>query len=91
MLQNNTASAYTHFDFTIDGVAEGSTNGLTGWRTGTDNTVRMQLSFVRLVAGLSAASHTFNLTWRVSAGTGEIVASGTNNVVRPQFWVMEIS
>ena len=45
------------------------------------------LSFVMLIAGLGAGSHTFNLRWKVSSG----------NTVRmdivdlhPQFWAKEI-
>lgn len=53
------------------------------------------ISFSRLVTGLSAGAHTFNLQWNVSSGlvTATLYAgAGTANYdVHPQFFVREIS
>jgi hypothetical protein len=51
------------------------------------------LSFVWLEEGLSAASHTFKLQWRVTGGTATMYAganSGADQDLHPQFWVKEI-
>jgi len=49
------------------------------------------VSFMRILQGLSAGSHTFNLRWKVSAGNVTMYAgAGTSNKdVHPQFWVRE--
>ncbi len=75
------------FDVDVDGVRDGGDDGFTRLTT------VGPMSFTRLIAGLSAASHTFKLQWRVVAGTGTLYAgAGTSNAdVHPQFWAREVS
>ena len=49
-------------------------------------------SFVYLVRDLETGEHTFELHWKVTAGTGKIHAgAGTTNAdLHPQFWVQEV-
>jgi hypothetical protein len=64
-----------------------------------DGLVRISIStnpagFTYLVQGLSAASHTFELRWKISAGTGTMtfyVGAGTSQLdLTPQFFVKEL-
>jgi len=50
-------------------------------------------SFVRLIPGLAAGSHTFKLQWRTASGTATLHAGAgvTHGNVHPQFWVREVS
>lgn len=54
---------------------------------------RHSTTFLKLVTGLSAATHTFDLQWKVSANTGTLYAgAGTASYdLHPHFFVMEIS
>ena len=51
------------------------------------------VSFVRLITGLSAGSHTFKLRWKTNGATVTLFAgAGTSNRdMHPQFWVREVS
>ena len=57
------------------------------------STDRMPISFTRLVTGVSAGSHTFNLRWKSVTATATLYAgAGTSNEdTHPQFWVREVS
>ena len=51
------------------------------------------VSFIRLITGLSAGSHTFKLRWK-STGVSVTLYAGagtSNRDVHPQFWVREVS
>lgn len=52
------------------------------------------MSFTRLITGLAAGEHTFDLMWKVStANTGTLYAgAGTSGCdLHPQFWAREVS
>lgn len=88
----NNASTAIHLDVDVDGAREAGDDGIVHinepaapfWIPG---------SFVRLITGLSAGSHTFKLQWKVSGGTGYMQSGeGTANAdTHPQFWVREVS
>lgn len=50
-------------------------------------------SFVHLKTGVTAASHTFKLQWKMGGGTGTLYAGAGTALydVHPQFWVREVS
>jgi len=79
-----------YFDLEVDGVREGGDDGIT--MLGVANS-KQNVSFTRRIAGLSAASHTFKLKWKVNAGTVTMYAgAGTANFdLHPQMWVAEIT
>ena len=52
-----------------------------------DNNRRKPLSFVMLIPGLNAGSHTFKLRWKVNSGN---TASIDVVALHPQFWAKEI-
>lgn len=80
-----------NFDVDVDGVRHGGDDGIVAQHDlGGDVAV---VSFTRLITGLSAASHTFKLQWKVTGGTGTLYAgAGTVGFdFHPQFWVREMS
>jgi len=81
-----------YLDIDVDGAREGGDDGIVAGTVegGTDTREALALNWV--IAGLSAASHTIKLQWKVSAGTGTIYAgAGTSNLdLHPQFNVAEI-
>jgi hypothetical protein len=83
------ATGAVYLDFTVDGARHAGDEGVA--RTLSNS--GQSLAFTRLVRGLTAGSHTFNLQWRVSGGTGTLYAgAGTVNFdIHPQFWVREAS
>lgn len=77
------------FDIEIDGVRNGGDDGLIA--QGAAASARQNVTFFKLVQGLSAGSHTFKLQWKTSANTltlysGAGTASGD---IHPQFFVRE--
>jgi hypothetical protein len=84
-----------YLDVEMDGLRIGGDDGLIAVeRAATGATPnRLPISFVRLVTGLAAGSHTFKLQWKVNGGTGELYAgAGTLGTdLHPQFWVREVS
>lgn len=94
-IDNATGSARTFFDIDVDGVRAGGDDGIARIEQGTSGgaNVNMLVSFSYLITGLAAASHTFKLQWKVSAGTSKLFAgAGTSNAdVHPQFFAREIS
>lgn len=78
-----------YFDVEVDGVRFAGDDGITRTINGSTHA----LSFIILVEGLAAGSHTFKLQWKVSASTGTLYAgAGTANFdVHPQFWAREVS
>lgn len=77
------------FDVDIDGTLVAGDDGIIVSQSG----ARLAVSFVRLVTGLSAGSHTFKLQWKArNAGTITLFAGAGGTVDdHPQFWVREVS
>jgi len=65
---------YTAFDIDVDGTREGGTEGLLR-PTYASSTTIANVSFVHVIAGLSAGSHTFTLQWKTDSGTATLYAS----------------
>lgn len=83
-----TSRAY--LDVAVDGVAFGGDDGImlvqnTGASVGA--------SFVILVTGLAAGSHTFKLQYKVDSGSATLYAGAgtTSHDLHPQFWAREVS
>lgn len=87
---NATAGARIAFDVEIDGVRVAGDDGLV--ITTVSSTVS-SASFLVWKTGLSAASHTFKLQWKSSAGTATLYAGQGSSGwrVHSQFWVKELS
>lgn len=79
----------THFNMAVDGVDYIADDGFIGIKTAynSDNQRVKPLSFVLLIAGLSAGSHSFRLRWKTSRGN---TASMDVVNLHPQFWAKEI-
>lgn len=77
---------------TVDGSLTAGDDGIIAKQSLTSSPPGIPITFTRLVQGLSAASHTFNLQYKVSSGTGVIYAgAGTGSSdLHPQFWVREV-
>lgn len=86
----HSTNARMYFDVEIDGTRLGLDDGLVG--AVVDNTA-IPIAFSAWKTGLSAASHTFKLQWKVSSGTGTLYGANSANGWRfhPQFWVREVS
>ena len=69
------------FSVNVDGSNPFSSAGLSAASQHTDTA-----SFVCLIEGLSAGSHTFKLQWLTGGGTATL----RNNVQYPHFWVQEV-
>lgn len=75
------------FDVDIDGSLFADDDGIIVH----DVSSSEHVSFVVMVTGLSAASHTFKLQWKRNAGTSTLYAgAGVSIDTKPQFWVREI-
>jgi len=91
-----------YFDVDIDGTRVGGDDGIT--MTEANETYSAQnLSFVRLVTGIEAGSHTVKLQWKKATSTANAVvlyAGGSSHIstvgqtvegmMHPQFWVLEV-
>ena len=84
------SSGITFLDVAVDTVRLGGDDGLIAINSAN---ARLAGTCFRLITGLSAGVHTFDLWWKVSAGTGTIYAgAGTANAdLHPQMFVREIS
>lgn len=83
-----------YFDIDVDGTRHAGDDGILGLAPyATFAGGRASVSFVRLITGLAAGSHTFKLQWKTKTGTGTLLAgAGTSNGdTHPQFWVREVS
>lgn len=87
----NNGSGDVFLDVAVDGTRDGGDDGYIRVRTASGVT-QNAASFTRTITGLSAASHTFKLQWKVTGGTETLYAgAGTTNVdLHPQFWVREL-
>lgn len=81
-------TARLYFDILIDGVRMAGDDGFLA----AVNAVNTPITLVALKQGLSAASHTFKLQWKVNSGSGTLYAgAGTSGLdTHPQFFVREI-
>ena len=84
---HGTMDSYVLLDIAVDGVRVGGDDGIVRAQNLDD------VSFTRLIAGLSAGEHTFKLQWKVPSGTGKLYAgAGTSGFdIHPQFWAREMS
>lgn len=94
---NNTGGVvrYLHFDVEVDGQRVAGDDGAVALGVPASTSVTAPVSFVRLVTGLAAGTHTFKLQWRRNntGVTGTLYAgAGTAGLdLHPQFWVREVS
>ena len=79
------------FDVDLDGSLIAGDDGLVGTNFAASNQIKA-VSFVTLVTGLSAGSHTFKLQWNTAAATATLYAGAGASTfdVHPQFWVREV-
>ena len=76
-------------DIAVDDVLIGGDDGIID----KDLTTNVSsLSFIRLISGLAAGEHTFELHWQTFGNVILYAGAGTaNRDLHPQFWVREIS
>lgn len=88
---HSVANAYIHLDIDVDGSPFADDGGAVLIRH-TTGSVTQNASFVVLITGLSAASHTFKLQWKTSVATASMWAGQAAPPfdVHPQFWVREV-
>jgi hypothetical protein len=80
-----------YFDIEVDGNRIGGDDGICTVRH--SGGVATLVSFVRLITGLEAGSHTFKLQWKVNTSTETLYAGAGTSAFdgHPQFWVREVS
>lgn len=88
-VEHSVNNAFTSFNLAVDGVDYIADDGLIGYHGNysSGSGRRKPLSFVLLVTGLSAGSHSFKLRWKTSSrntATMEVVS------LHPQFWAKEV-
>lgn len=90
---NLASGANTYLDVTMDGTAIGGDDGIVAIQGAGSTAPGRPIGFVRLVTGVSAGAHTFNLRWKVASGTSTLYGgAGTGSAdLHPQFWVREMS
>lgn len=88
-VQHNISSATTSFNVAVNEVDYIGDDGVIGIvNAGTRDTVKNKpISFVMLITGLGAGSHSFKLRWKTSIGN---TASMDVVALHPQFWAKEI-
>ncbi|MYD11578.1 MAG: hypothetical protein F4X02_16235 [Chloroflexi bacterium] len=88
-VQSTVGGRSIYFNVAVDDVDYIADDGIICSQIGGsfDNNLHKPLSFVMLIPGLSAGSHTFKLRWKTDAGN-----TAKMDVVRlhPQFWAKEI-
>lgn len=85
------AATIIAIDLQADGTSQGGTDGVVShFHTGTGS-ILIPISFVWLVEGLDAGSHTFKLRWKTASGTLTLSAESSSAGYKsePQFWVRE--
>jgi len=86
---------WIYFDVEVDGQRQGGTDGLmmVERAQGTDKPNLLGISFVRLIEGLAAGSHTFYLQWKSNSGVATLYSSNglSGRDLHTQFWVREVS
>jgi len=88
----NSGGSAIYFDVAVDGTRIGGDDGIARVRASASLDM-VEVSFTRLITGLSAAAHTFKLQWKTPANTATLFAgAGTGGKdVHPQFWAREVS
>lgn len=88
-VRNNARAGTTYINVAVDGVDYIADDGLIGVRIATDGdqSRNKPVSFVMLISGLSAGSHSFKLRWKASRTS---TASMDIVDLHPQFWAKEI-
>jgi hypothetical protein len=81
---NNKIYADMYVDATTRANNGDSTNGIISWNNPNQNSDRLVM--LAYFTGLTVATHTFDLYWKVSAGTGSIFTS----VAKMQMLGMEV-
>lgn len=78
-----------YFNLEVDGAGIGGTDGVVA--KSNTGTVPDNVSFTWVVTGLSAASHTFKIRWKVGTGTGTLLAenSAAGAKFKPMLYVVE--
>jgi hypothetical protein len=76
----NNGASQNIFTLDVDGTDQGATDGLLSV---TASAIAANASFVYVVTGLSAASHTIKVQWRVSGGTGTLFANNSSTNFKP--------
>lgn len=87
-IKNQANSGTTSLNVAVDGVDYIADEGIVAYQSAGSGGIRnTPASFVMLIAGLSAGSHTFKLRWKTSHNNTSSI-----DVVRlhPQFWAKEI-
>ena len=88
-VRHSANSAETRLNVAVDGVDYIADDGIVSVRTssGGDTGRNKPLSFVMMIVGLSAGSHSFKLRWKTTSGN-----TAQMDVVKlhPQFWAKEI-
>lgn len=88
-----TASLTVSFDVheSVAGTQFFGNDGLVGYAT-TSTTISIPVAFMARITGLTAASHTFKIQWKVSASTATLYAgAGTSNKDwHPNLFMVEI-
>jgi hypothetical protein len=86
---NTTTSRQVNFDVTIDGNSISGGFGVVG-HSGTNGHIH-NISFVRLVAGITPGTKSIKLRWKVSGDTATLYAGASSgNRPRPQMAIQEI-
>ncbi len=75
--RGGTTSTRVHIDIEVNGARQGGDTGILVYQFKTD---QHNMSFTRLIQGLSAGSHTFKLQWK--GGAGVYMESNAQFVVR---------
>jgi hypothetical protein len=96
IFNTNGGASVTCLDITVDGTRIGSAGGegLAGKvQSGAFTPVRESISFVALVTGLSAGSHTFIVQWKANAASATLQsgAAGSNTDYIPHLFAVEVA
>jgi hypothetical protein len=91
-IKHSTAGQNVYLDVEVDGVRAAGDDGMLQVSCPGTN-YAFNATFVRMIRGLSAGSHTFKLQWKTSAATATMFAgAGTSGSdLHPEFWVREVS
>jgi hypothetical protein len=89
------ASGRIYFDVAVDGNRVAGDDGIVGGYVANSPSgyPMAQMTFTRLLIGLSAGEHTVKSQWKTSASTAKLYAGAgtTSGDVHPQFWAREVS
>jgi hypothetical protein len=91
IINTSGTAGHTFFDVEVDTVRTAGDDGYIAVSPAGAGT-RSPVTFLKLIQGLSAGSHTFKLQWKVAAGTASLFsgAGSSNGDLHPQFFVREL-